>query len=134
MCSIVFKCRHYFFCFFLRIVICFIMKTSIRHFRQWNYFFSLVTLSLKNSYRKSRVIHMYRFILICLVDDYMQWPISKGYNCFDMRQAQPVWRTKSYNFFFKLFGWSYLSLTYGCSVHFTYAALPPKSRRKRFFN
>ena len=22
--------------------------------------------------------------------------------------------------FFKLFGWSYLSLTYGCSVHFTY--------------
>ena len=29
-------------------------------------------------------------------------------------------------FFFKLFGWSYLSFTYGCSVHFTYAALLPR--------
>ena len=35
--------------------------------------------------------------------------------------------------FFKLFGWSYLSLTYGCSVHFTYAALPSRVSQKEIF-
>ena len=37
-----------------------------------------------------------------------------------MRRECIIFVQVLFKVFLKLFGWSYLSLTYGCSVHFTY--------------